>query len=106
MPKKGDAAATLPLGPIEMIARSKTEGEGDFTDAMFAQMIGCSTRSLIRWRKAGGQIPWQAADVAAVNLGLHPLLVWNDEWLALDGDYIAAEMAKDAARMLDAVEAG
>jgi len=57
-----------------------------FNTVMFAEMIGTTARNVNRWRKNGG-IPWHSADKAAIALGLHPILVWGDEWLNVRGDF-------------------
>jgi hypothetical protein len=60
-------------------------------------MIGFSSRNVTRWRSNGGNIPWESADKAACKLGLHPSLVWGDEWWNVKGDFaqIAAEAWSD-----------
>jgi hypothetical protein len=81
---------SLPVKPLEDLARTKA-GDGVFTDTIFADIIGVSSRAISRWRAAGNEVPWPSADVAACNMGLHPLLVWGEEWLALDAELLEAE---------------
>lgn len=51
------------------------------------EALGVSLSSYHRYKKAG-RIPWIKADEAAIRLGLHPLLVWQDEWLDLDREWL------------------
>lgn len=106
MARKGERITTLPLEPLEKLAQAATGLERYsggrmrvqmFTDKLFAEMIGASERALARWRANGGQVPWPSADVAAIRLGTHPVLVWGQEWLDLDADYVAAEAAREGA---------
>jgi hypothetical protein len=69
-----------------------------FNDNTFAMMVGSSPRTLKRWRSEG-KIPWLSADQMAIALGLHPILVWGDEWLALDEDYVRAEISKEMRKL-------
>lgn len=91
---------TLPLEPLWQAALSQTDlpdaREADdmraavltgFNSTIFADMIGVSTRNVSRWRKDEAGIPWPSADVAAIKLGLHPALVWGDEWWNVKGDF-------------------
>ena len=85
---------SLPLEPLYAIAKVKAdlpltpmEGRG-FSDQYFADMIGVSSRAVARWRSQDNRVPWVTADEAATRLGLHPLLVWGDEWLLIDEDII------------------
>jgi hypothetical protein len=67
----------LPIGPLlnlyphlnqETLARKAGLDSGNFSRT-------CAT----------GRIRWDAADRAAINLGLHPILIWGDDWLHLTG---------------------
>lgn len=82
----------LPLAPLHSMAKRKSDvlGEGIsyFSDKEFARMIGVSSRTVVRWRKANDQLSWQAADEAATALGTHPSYIWGDKWYALDSDII------------------
>lgn len=83
----------VPLAPLEAIARAGYEkgedNKDEWSDRKFAALIGVSNRAVGRWRAAGGIVPWQSADLAAVALGLHPLSVWPERWLALDRGLLA-----------------
>lgn len=48
------------------------------TASQLAQVIGCSTREVVRWRTQG--LPEKRADELAIRFGFHPALVWPD-WL-------------------------
>jgi len=75
----------VPLAPLEDLARSLHDEEQDeWSNNVFAEACGVSNRAVGRWRAAGGVIPWTTADIAAIKLGFHPLLIWPDEWLNLD----------------------
>jgi len=106
----------LPLAPLERIARARAdlpssgssrEGSGNwFNDHVFSQMCGVSSRAICRWRETasdsypGGEVPWRSADLAATRLGLHPLDIWGEAWMALDHDVINGENK----RVLAAIE--
>lgn len=47
-----------------------------------ARRTGSDQRNLYRWREAGG-VSDAAADRVAVKLGVTPLEIWGDEWLAV-----------------------
>lgn len=95
------AAATLPLAPLEALARSKADvpdyaggsapAGSAFTDELFATMIGVSTRAIARWRVADGRLPWHSADRAATSMGMHGSFIWGEEWEALDADVLAGD---------------
>ena len=96
------AHATLPIAPLWRLAEVRadmTEGsataDGSFTQVVFADMLGMSERSVGRW-VSEGRLPWVSADEAAVALGLHPSLVWGDDWWNVKGDFDAlADAAVD-----------
>lgn len=90
--------AMLPLEPLAAIAAAQ-HGGPVFTNIDLAKAIGMTDRAINRWKVAGG-IPWTSADEAAINLGLHPILVWGDDWLNVKGDY--AKLAAEAERELEA----
>lgn len=69
-----------------------------FNDVFFAEMVGASPRSIKRWRSVG-EVPWISADQMAVALGLHPVLVWGQEWLDLDADYVQTQIAKEMRKL-------
>lgn len=74
---------SMPLEPLERLARLRADEQAEFSDVRFATMLGVSKRSLARWRVTG-EIPWTTADAAAVCLGFHPYDVWGETWLQLD----------------------
>lgn len=79
---------SLPLEPLETLARVRHEdGSGPsrpFSDTVLAEMVGVSSRAVARWRANDNRLPWATADTTAVALGLHPVAVWGDDWVALD----------------------
>ena len=51
----------------------------DPNDGITAARIGCTTRSIIRWRSSG-RIPLRWVDPIAVAYGMHPDLIWGHRW--------------------------
>lgn len=43
-----------------------------------AERLGCSPRTLHRWKNTG--VPASQADAAAIGVGSHPANVWPDRW--------------------------
>lgn len=43
--------------------------------------VGVESRTVFRWKRAG-VVPLYSADKVATFLGLHPLEIWGDEYLA------------------------
>ena len=91
---------SLPLEPLYNIAVGMSDNPR-FTQGEFARMINVTERAVTRWKKQGG-IPWTSADEAAIAIGLHPLLVWGDDWLNVKGDFekLAAEAERELERNL------
>lgn len=89
----------LPLQPLWLLAQDKCASLGyakaGMSVAEFAEMVGYNVKAIHRWRQQDA-IPWVSADRAAVNLGYHPVNVWNMDWLNINGDY-----AKIASGALD-----
>lgn len=84
---------TLPLEPLEFYCRNGVKEE-EWTEEMFAQMIGVTTRTLYRWRNDHeGEIPYESGDKAAVACGVHPIAIWGEAWEALDWDIYADRKA-------------
>lgn len=93
----------LPLEPLFHLAwirsghpeqTKEADRRKTFTDEKFSAMIGFSSRTIVRWRANGGELPWAAADKAAIYLGEHPIRVWGEEWLDLDRDLIEGTAPK------------
>jgi hypothetical protein len=82
-----EPSTTFPIAPLQKIAQQRyaheNNGEKPFSTRAFAQMINKPPRTVERWVKKG-HIPWYAADAAAIALGLHPIMIWPNQWLALD----------------------
>lgn len=65
--------AFLPIGPL--LEQFPNLRPGDI-----ANLVGMQVGHL--WRNIhAGQIRWDKADRIAIRLGLHPVLIWGDEWL-------------------------
>ena len=47
-----------------------------------ADAIGVTRRTVELWNSDGG-VPEQAADKAAIRLGVHPSAIWGDDWFRL-----------------------
>ena len=96
--------ASLPLTPLMNLVVG-TDASSDVTITEFARRIGSTTQAVNRWRR-NGRIPWVSADEAAVAIGLHPILVWGDDWLNVKGDFdrLAAQATADLEQqMVDAI---
>lgn len=76
----------MPVEPLIRVAEMMGGEHSKLSQQDLADMIGISSRAITRWRKEGG-IPWISADEAAVAIGLHPLLVWGDDWLNVRDDF-------------------
>ncbi len=92
--------SSLPIEPLFSIAAGMSDNP-HFTQAEFARMINVTERAISRWKKQGG-IPWMSADEASISIGLHPLLVWGDDWLNVKGDFdkLAAQAIREIERDL------
>lgn len=88
-------SASLPLEPLWNLVRANADLDTEsFTQALFAKIVKTTDRTVNRWT-ADGMMPWTAADEAAVAIGLHPSLVWGDDWWNVKGDFEAlADMAE------------
>lgn len=82
--------AALPMKPLWDVARSMSDNPM-FTQRDFATAVNHSFRAVTRWINAGDALPWVSADEAAIALGLHPILIWGDEWLNVKGDLEALQ---------------
>lgn len=77
---------SVPFAPLEALALTaynQMRSEDPWCDTAFASIIGVSPGAVKRWRESG-RVPWTSADVAAVALGMHPMSIWPEEWMALD----------------------
>lgn len=83
-------ASALPMKPLWDIARTMSDNP-EFSQREFADMVNHSTRAVTRWITAGETLSWVSADEAAIALGLHPILVWGDDWLNVRGELTAVE---------------
>jgi hypothetical protein len=81
---------SLPFPPLWEAAKSKARVNPlmstGFTTSMFCDMVGFDERAVARWSESG-TVPWISADCAATKLGYHPLLIWQDQWLNVKGDF-------------------
>jgi len=93
----------LPLQPLWEIARTMSD-DPTFSQKDFARMVNHSQRAVTRWITADRTIPWISADESAIALGLHPILVWGNEWLNVKGDYTRLEQSVIAELENDLVE--
>ena len=95
----------FPLAPLEALAREKYEETADnpWSDRKFAALVGTTPRTVGRWRQEA-RIPWAGADIAAVKLGHHPMLVWPERWSRLDRGLVAGTDAKALREFDEAIE--
>jgi hypothetical protein len=80
----------LPLEPLWEIARTMSD-DPTFNQRTFARMVNHSHRAVTRWITADRTIPWISADESAIAIGLHPILIWGDDWLNVKGDWTRLE---------------
>jgi hypothetical protein len=66
--------------PYEPLARFIDENTANMRQV--AEAIGVARRTVELWSSGGG-IPEQAADKAAIRLGVHPSAIWGDDWFRL-----------------------
>lgn len=86
-PLASSAAAMprLPITPLVEVleARRRVEVPELVAGACSAQSMcrraGVHTRSFYQWRRVG-HLPAAVADRLAIALGLHPVLLWPEEW--------------------------
>lgn len=91
---------SLSLDPLLALAESKVTEGSTLTDLAFADMVGVDKRTIARWRAAGNELSWRAADSAAINMGEHPIRIWGDDWLALDADVINDDLPRKKANAI------
>lgn len=98
------ARAALPIEPLWNIVSSMNP-DAQITQEEFARRCNTTAHAVMRWKKQGG-IPWVSADEAAIAVGLHPMLVWGDDWLNVKGDFdrLARQATAELERqMVDAI---
>lgn len=91
----------LPIGPLEDFLGVYRHGgtssdrqaarsvEQRYNAKDFAEVAGCSLRTVVRWRTSRA-IPLRWADRVAVALGVHPLAIWPDDYAA----WLSGELAQ------------
>jgi len=98
----------VPVEPLEALARAeyarREAAPQEWSNNLFASLVGVSNRAIGRWRQAGGIIPWITADVAAIRLGFHPSIVWPMEWAELDRGIIDGTDARGLRQVDAAIE--
>jgi hypothetical protein len=70
--KKTTAGMTLPMGPLLAL------WDADTPMSLVAEACGHHRKVLTGWATTG--IPIGRADTIASRLGLHPSLIWGDDW--------------------------
>lgn len=82
---------TFDPAPLLEMARLKLAQDG-FNDNTFdhlstvtcdrrvAELCGIDRRTVFRWRTGEVRLDSRSADRAAINLGLHPCLIWDEWW--------------------------
>ncbi|MGC4050637.1 MAG: hypothetical protein QM757_14775 [Paludibaculum sp.] len=87
--------AWLPFEPLWRAARvesdlppsnpGSTDVDSGFSARWFARFAGTSMRQVARWQHEN-RIPLDIADRLAIVLGLHPALLWPDQWAPVVDD--------------------
>jgi transcriptional regulator with XRE-family HTH domain len=88
---KGAQAKTFDPKPLMDIARLKLGEDGwndnkrDVVESVdchrrIAELCGVSTGAVNRWAAGSRRMSSESADKAAIHLGLHPCLIWDDWW--------------------------
>jgi len=49
-----------------------------------AETLGCNRTTILRYREKKYRIHFVKADQYAIALGMHPQLIWGDEWSKVD----------------------
>lgn len=76
-------AVTAPVEADEEVRRCTRGRDRWATDRYIAMRTGFARGTVFRWRHTGGLNPW-VGDLAALNLGEHPLLIWPDFHLVVE----------------------
>lgn len=80
MSRRRPSWAVLPIGPLVDEVERRRRASGASWTAL-CRSAGVCRRSMARWL-ARGDLPAAAADRLAVALGLHPVMLWPNEWPA------------------------
>jgi hypothetical protein len=79
--------ARLPFEPLGkfvatlIVVRHSEDADSSAGDGLTSLWKGESAENAAYWRaKKAGWLTVMAADQLAVSLGLHPCLIWGDEW--------------------------
>lgn len=49
-----------------------------------AETLGCNRTTILRYRDKQYRIHFAKADQYAISLGMHPQMIWGDEWSKVD----------------------
>lgn len=66
------------LSPQPLMARWKHNPDPQ----LIAETLGCSVPTVYKYLKNERNIHFTAADRYAIRLGLHPVLIWGEEWIS------------------------
>ncbi len=71
----------LPVEPLRMICERRHRGKqvSHTHVVIMSEVLGIAEGTIHRWYQDGG-VPMVTADRAAVSLGLHPGLIWDEWW--------------------------
>lgn len=75
----GTGIRHLPFAPLERYVLL-SRGQETAAPSWLAGHLATSARQIYRWRAFG--IGLVAADHACMHMGVHPMTVWGDDWLA------------------------
>lgn len=66
------------LPPEPLMRRYRNEPDPN----KIAEELGCSRATVYKYLNNKRKIHFRDADRYAIRLGLHPFLIWGDEWIA------------------------
>jgi hypothetical protein len=69
---------TVFLSPEPLMARWKNNPDA----RIIAEELGCSIPTVYEYLNNKRKIHFTAADRYAIRLGLHPFIIWGDEWIS------------------------
>tara|TARA_R110000868_G_scaffold322921_1_gene583841 strand:- start:176 stop:490 length:315 start_codon:yes stop_codon:yes gene_type:complete len=69
---------TVFLSAAPLMARWKNNPD----PRLIAEALGCSVPTVYQYLNNSRRIHFTAADRYAIKLGLHPFIIWGDEWIA------------------------